>query len=134
MASIDKVARETAERNRSGTTKKSEPVKKPRSEAVKKPKKAPVSGLELLRREADKKLRRSVKKIANLLEESAKKGKLDSAKFLVVLAEKRQPDPEPEPVKDTSFREWLAQLAREPEYEFPEEDGMGEGRDVGTRD
>lgn len=130
MAAIGKEKREQAKRKRSGTTEKSETAKKPKSEPVKKPRKAPVSGLELLRRAADKALKRSVNKIAKLLEQSATTpGKLDHTKYLVVLAEKKTPEVEPVE-KDTRLIDWVERLTGEPRYKDEREEGLcevGEG-------
>lgn len=129
MAAIEKEKREQAKRKRGGTTKKSETAKKPKSEPVKKPRKAPVSGLELLRRAADKALKRSVNKIAKLLEQGAIDGKISSARFMVVLAEKKTPEVEPVE-KDTRLIDWVERLTGEPRYKDEREEGLcevGEG-------
>jgi len=76
------------------------------------------NGLERLQRAADRRLGRASETLADLLLEKAKEGKLESAKLLVTLAERRKErKPEEKKKKKREGPSWAELLASEPEWE-----------------
>jgi hypothetical protein len=84
-------------------------------------KRACGSGLERLRRAADRKLARNSDELAGVLLEKALEGKLGDAKMLVSLAEEKAP-PKPREKKPSgpSLMELAEKWASEPEWVEPE--------------
>lgn len=79
--------------------------------ARKRKKRQAVDGVESLRRAADRRLRKNMKKLADALTEKAMAGDLGSMKMLVALAEAKKPDA---PTRNApSYALWLA---AQPEY------------------
>jgi hypothetical protein len=91
--------------------------------AKKRKKRQPVDGLESLRRAADRRLRKNMKKLADAMTEKAMAGDLGSLKLLVALAEAKKPEVETR--KLPSLALWLA---AHPEYE--EERAMAQRRNA----
>jgi len=79
--------------------------------ARKRKKRQPVDGLESLRRAADRRLRKNMKKLADALTEKAMAGDLGSMKMLVALAEAKKADLVTR--KAPSYALWLS---AQPEY------------------
>lgn len=77
------------------------------------------SGLERLRRAADRKLARKSEELAGILLEGALEGKLGEAKMLVSLAEDKAP-PKPRREKPSPLMELAQKWASEPEWVEPE--------------
>lgn len=79
--------------------------------ARKRKKRQPVDGVESLRRAADRRLRKNMKKLADALTAKAMGGDLGSMKMLVALAEAKKADEKPK--NAPSYALWLA---AQPEY------------------
>jgi hypothetical protein len=113
-------------RQRRGTEKapsaKNKRAEKPSSAAEVPEKKMRGNGLERLEKAADRRLGQASEKLADLLLKKATKGKVDSARLLVTLAEhriKRKPQ-ERKKKKKRSGPSWAELLASEPEFVQPE--------------
>ncbi len=76
------------------------------------------SGVERLKKAANRQVARKSEELAEVLMDKALKGKMDSARLLVTLAEKKKP-PE-KPVKKRSGPTLLDLLESEPEWVEPE--------------
>ncbi|MGD0345371.1 MAG: hypothetical protein ABSA85_01375 [Terracidiphilus sp.] len=84
-------------------------------------KKSRGSGLKRLERAADRRLGQASEKLADLLLEKAREGKVESARLLVTLAEHREKRKPPEKKKKKRpGPSWAELLASEPEWKEPE--------------
>lgn len=109
---------------------------------VKRPRKKPLSGLERLRKAADRQLAKNKQELVKKLVANAIDGKVDSARFLVALAEKMKQ--EPEGTKKPWFSmarqfaaeaKWTGPWPDEDDEEKEEEQGTGIGDEgIGNRE
>ena len=122
---LNKTARKTSKKAVKRTVKKPAkkiPRKKPnkaqRQPPVKQPKERPLTGIEKLRLVADECLFEIAEAVVQELKDNARKGKLDSTKMLVTLADKKKLDPvkKPDPEQKPYSVDWLLNLAAEPEF------------------
>jgi hypothetical protein len=79
-----------------------------------------ADGVEQLRQEADKQVGQHSEELADVLTKSALAGNVASARMLVVLAENKKPEPNPEDTRPV--RSIAEELAAQPEWRGPIED------------
>jgi hypothetical protein len=82
-------------------------------------KRASKDGAEQLRQAADQRVSRNSEALADLLENKALAGNMDSLKVLVMLAERKKPRPEPvkKPRRPSIAQRWAAEPAWQEEQE-----------------
>jgi hypothetical protein len=103
------------------TSAGSKKTEEPSSAAAGPEKKMRGNGLERLEKAADRRLGQASDTLADLLLEKATKGKVDSARLLVTLAEHRiKRKPREKKKKKRSGPSWAELLASEPEFVQPE--------------
>jgi hypothetical protein len=91
------------------------------AERTKRPKAIRGNGVERLRRAAERRAARNSEELADLLLDKALKGRLESARMLVTLAEQKKPRKEPKKEEEEESGHSMADLlAAEPEWVEPE--------------